>query len=67
MLEPKRVGEILRKHFAEVTTEQFIENLKTYCSEVLQEDSLNQSEEPNLSKTVKHNFIASEVKRRNDE
>ena len=35
MLDPKEFGEILRKHFAEVTTEQFLENLKNYCPEVL--------------------------------
>ena len=57
MLKPKKAGEILRKHFAEVTTEQFLENLEKYCPEVLEEDSLKQSEEPNLSKTVKQNFI----------
>lgn len=67
MLDPKEFGEILRKHFAEVTTEQFLDNLKKYCPEVLEDDSLQQSEESKLSKTVEQNFNPSEVGSMNDE
>ncbi|MCL1470008.1 hypothetical protein [Argonema antarcticum] len=45
MLDPKEFGEILSKHFAEVTPEQFIENLKKYCPEVF-EDEIEESEIP---------------------
>lgn len=38
MLDPKEFGEILSKHFAEVTPEQFVENLKKYCPEVFEDD-----------------------------
>ncbi len=34
MLDPKEFGEILSKHFAEVTSEQFLANLKKYCPEI---------------------------------
>ncbi|MFB2878755.1 hypothetical protein [Floridanema aerugineum] len=38
MLDPKEFGEILSKHFAEVTPEQFVENLKKYCPEFFEDD-----------------------------
>jgi hypothetical protein len=38
MLDPKRCAEILYKHFAEVTTEQFLENLKRSSPELFEED-----------------------------
>ncbi len=34
----KRAAEILYKHFAELTTEQFIENLKRSCPEVFEQE-----------------------------
>ncbi|XWK89514.1 MAG: hypothetical protein U7127_05470 [Phormidium sp.] len=43
MLDPKECGEILRKHFAEVTPEQFLENLKKYCPEVFEDDIVDSS------------------------
>ncbi|MFB2972106.1 hypothetical protein ACE1CD_24365 [Aerosakkonema sp. BLCC-F183] len=42
MLDPKEFGEILSKHFAEVTPEQFLANLKKYCPEVF--DDVAESE-----------------------
>ena len=38
MANPKRAAELIRKHFAEVTPEQFLENLKKYCPEVFEDD-----------------------------
>lgn len=38
MANPKRAAELIRKHFAEITTEQFIENLKKHCPEVFEDD-----------------------------
>ena len=38
MLDPKKCADILYKHFAEVTTEQFFENLKKYSPEVFEDD-----------------------------
>ena len=38
MLDPKEFGEVLSNHFAEVTPEQFLENLKKYCPEVFEDD-----------------------------
>lgn len=34
MVDPKKAASILDKHFEELTTEQFMENLKKYCPEV---------------------------------
>ncbi len=31
MVEPNKCADLLYKHFAEITTEQFVENLKKYC------------------------------------
>lgn len=38
MANPKRAAELIRKHFAEITTEQFIENLNKHCPEVFEDD-----------------------------
>jgi hypothetical protein len=38
MLDPKRAAELIRKHFAELTTEQFIENLKRSSPELFEEE-----------------------------
>jgi hypothetical protein len=38
MVDPKRAAEILYKHFAELTTEQFVENLKRACPEVFEQE-----------------------------
>lgn len=46
MLDPKRCAEILYKHFAEVTTEQFLENLKRSSPELFEEDNENSENLP---------------------
>jgi len=38
MVNPKRAAELIRKHFAEVTSEQFLENLKKHCPEIFEDD-----------------------------
>jgi hypothetical protein len=38
MANPKRAAELIRKHFAEVTPEQFLENLKKHCPEIFEDD-----------------------------
>lgn len=38
MVDPKRAAELIRKHFAEITTEQFVENMKKYCPEIFEDD-----------------------------
>lgn len=38
MVDPKKCADLLYKHFAEITTEQFVENLKKYCPEVFEDD-----------------------------
>lgn len=43
MVDPKRAAEILYKHFENLTTEQFIENLKSACPEVFEEEPENDS------------------------
>ncbi|MCL1470011.1 hypothetical protein [Argonema antarcticum] len=43
MANPKRAAELIGKHFAEITTEQFIANLKKHCPEVF-EDEIADSE-----------------------
>ncbi len=53
MLDPKEFGEIMSKHFAEVTPEQFVENLKKYCPEFFEDDivdSARSESETNESK-----------------
>jgi hypothetical protein len=35
MLNPKQFSQIIRQHFAEVTPEQFKENLLKFCPEIL--------------------------------
>jgi hypothetical protein len=36
MVDPKRAAKLIREHFAQLTTEQFIENLKRACPEVFE-------------------------------
>lgn len=53
MLDPKKCADILYKHFAEVTTEQFFENLKKSSPEVFEDDivdSATSESETNESK-----------------
>ncbi len=38
MIDIKRATELIRQHFAELTTEQFIENLKQSCPEVFEDE-----------------------------
>lgn len=38
MLDPKRAAELIRKHFAQLTTEQFLVNLKQACPEILEDN-----------------------------
>lgn len=38
MVDPKRATELIRQHFAELTTEQFVENLKKSCPEVFEDE-----------------------------
>jgi hypothetical protein len=38
MLTPKKASDALRKHFAEVTPEEFIQNVRCYSPELLAED-----------------------------
>ncbi len=40
MLNPKQFSQILRQHFADVTPEQFKENLQKFCPEIF----VNQSD-----------------------
>ena len=46
ILGSKEFGDILSKHFAEVTPEQFVENLKKYCPEVFEGDIENSERSP---------------------
>lgn len=46
MVNPKRAAELIRKHFAEVTTEQFLENLKRSSPELFEEDNKNSENLP---------------------
>lgn len=53
MLDSKKCADILYKHFAEVTTEQFFENLKKSSPEVFEDDivdSATSESETNESK-----------------
>ena len=60
MIAPKKCADFLYKHFAEITTEQFVENLKKYCPEVFEDDmnsdpsfyETDESEDENEEKTA---------------
>ncbi|GEM_PF-5673902 len=39
MLDPKEIGDFLRKHFEEMTLEQFAENYKRFCPEITDPDA----------------------------
>lgn len=39
MLNPKQFSQILRQHFADVTPEQFKENLQKFCPEIFEKQS----------------------------
>ncbi|MBE9225377.1 hypothetical protein IQ264_08025 [Phormidium sp. LEGE 05292] len=46
MVNPKKAAELIRKHFAEITTEQFLENLKRSSPELFEEDNENSENLP---------------------
>lgn len=52
MVDPKKARLLIRQHFAEVTTEQFVQNLQKHCPEVFPEQDKQQklSETKVLSK-----------------
>ncbi len=37
MVDPKRAAKLIRQHFEELTTEQFVLNLQKHCPEVFEE------------------------------
>ncbi len=37
MVDPKRAAKLIRQHFEELTTEQFVLNLQKNCPEVFEE------------------------------
>ena len=37
MVDPKRAAQLIRQHFEELTTEQFVLNLQKNCPEVFEE------------------------------
>lgn len=55
MLDPQKCGEILLKHFEEVTTEEFLAGLKQACPYLFEEDELNGTEKSNSSVKNKSN------------
>ena len=59
MANPKRAAELIRKHFAEVPTEQFLENLKRSSPELFEEDNENSEISPTEIKES-NNEIAEE-------
>lgn len=38
MIDPKKAAKLIRQHFEELTTEQFVENLHRSCPEVFEDD-----------------------------
>ena len=49
MVDPKRAAKLIRQHFEELTTEQFVENLQKHCPEVFEEGE--QDQQKKLSET----------------
>lgn len=49
MVDPKRAAKLIRQHFEELTTEQFLENLQKHCPEVFEERE--QDKQQKLSET----------------
>ncbi len=49
MVDRKRAATLIRKHFEEVTTEKFVENLQKHCPEVF--PAQEQENQPKLSET----------------
>lgn len=45
MIDIQRATELIRQHFAELTPEQFIENLKQSCPEVFEDEQEDQQED----------------------
>jgi hypothetical protein len=42
MLDPKEFKQIITQHFAEVTPEQFKENLTKFCPEILEDQQITE-------------------------
>ena len=37
MIDPKKAAKLIRQHFSDLTTEQFVENLHRSCPEVFED------------------------------
>ncbi len=43
MIDPKKAAKLIRQHFEELTTEQFVENLHRSCPEVFEDNQRSHS------------------------
>ncbi|MGK7936967.1 MAG: hypothetical protein AB4206_14415 [Xenococcaceae cyanobacterium] len=49
MIDPKKAAKLIRQHFEELTTEQFVENLHRSCPEIFEDQKQShQVNTPNL-------------------
>ncbi|MBC6477815.1 MAG: hypothetical protein GDA56_08510 [Hormoscilla sp. GM7CHS1pb] len=51
MLDAQKCAELIRQHFAEITTKQFLENLTNSSPELFEDDALPSSAESLLSES----------------
>ena len=50
MIDPKKAAKLIRQHFEELTTEQFVENLHRSCPEIFEDQK--QSHQVNSSNLI---------------
>ena len=50
MVDPKKAAKLIHQHFAELTTEKFVENLHRSCPEIFEDNQ--RSQKPNSSSFI---------------
>ncbi len=57
MVDPKKAAKLIRQHFEELTTEQFVENLHRSCPEIFEDQK--PSDQHNSSDTISSTEVKS--------
>ena len=57
MVDPKKAAKLIRQHFEDLTTEQFIENLHRSCPEVFEDNQ--RSPQPDSDKFISSSELES--------
>lgn len=59
MVDPKKAAKLIRQHFEELTTEQFVENLRNLSHEVDSDKKIKEQQKPRELQTLPQSSLSS--------